>query len=173
MSGGECSTTRFSRSDHTQVLNSTREPRSTGHASHPDAAVSRTPIHSSEIVRQDLDTLETAMYAAAACPSALQVYILKSDVRMEEFEWDEAKAKTNLEKHGVDFRDAAAIFECPILQTRSDRSAEQRLKAVSTLRDQLIVVVYTLRSGRRRIISARRAGKHEREAYRQAISEES
>lgn len=90
-----------------------------------------------------------------------------------EFEWHEEKAKANLERHAIDFRDAVAIFEHPVLQTRSDRSGEQRLKAIGALQDHLIVVVYTLRSGRRRLISARRAGKDEREAYRQAFLGES
>ncbi|MGB8260963.1 MAG: BrnT family toxin [Terracidiphilus sp.] len=38
-----------------------------------------------------------------------------------EFEWDEAKARSNLEKHGVSFLTAAAIFSCERLERIDDR----------------------------------------------------
>lgn len=100
------------------------------------------------------------------------MYILNRDVAVQEFEWNEEKAKANVEKHGVDFMDAIAIFEWPIVQTRSYRSAELRWKAIGLLQEHLIVVVYSLRAGRRRIISARKAGRNEREAYRQVFPQE-
>lgn len=85
-----------------------------------------------------------------------------------EFEWDDAKAEANLEKHGIDFEDAIGIFEGPILEVRSDQKGEERWKAIGMLEGLEITVVYTLREGRRRIISARRAQKNERRAYHQA-----
>jgi uncharacterized protein len=42
------------------------------------------------------------------------------------FEWDEAKAEANLEKHRLDFSDAVAIFAKPHLTDRSDRDGEAR-----------------------------------------------
>jgi uncharacterized protein len=85
-----------------------------------------------------------------------------------EFEWDDAKAEANLEKHGIDFEDAIGIFEGPVLEVRSDRGAEARYKAIGVVEGREIAVIYTLREGRYRIISARRARPDERRAYRQA-----
>jgi uncharacterized DUF497 family protein len=87
---------------------------------------------------------------------------------MGEFEWDERKRKSNLDKHGIDFEDAIAIFEGETLESRSDEQDEARWKAIGKLEGTEIVVVYTLRSRLRRIISARRAGRDERRAYREA-----
>jgi len=87
---------------------------------------------------------------------------------MEAYEWDEAKGASDLEKHGIDFEDAIGIFEGPVLEVRSDRGSEVRWKAVGEIEGVVIAVVYTRREDRRRIISARRARKNEREAYRAA-----
>lgn len=87
---------------------------------------------------------------------------------MEEFEWDEAKAVSNLDKHGIDFEDAIGIFEGPILVARFDRDGEERWKAMGMVEGVELAVIYTWRAGRRRIISARRAKKSERRAYHRA-----
>jgi uncharacterized protein len=84
----------------------------------------------------------------------------------DQFEWDDAKATVNLEKHGVDFEDAIAIFEGLVVETPSHRGGEERWKAIGRLGDVLIAVVYTERDSRRRIISARRARRNERAEYR-------
>ncbi|HUE95383.1 MAG TPA: BrnT family toxin [Longimicrobiaceae bacterium] len=85
-----------------------------------------------------------------------------------EFEWDENKAKNNLQKHGIDFEDAIGVFEGAVLEIRSDRDGEERYEAIGVLNGREIVVVYTPRPGRYRIISARKATKHERITYHQA-----
>lgn len=85
-----------------------------------------------------------------------------------EFEWNDSKAEANLEKHGIDFEDAIGVFEGPVLEVRSDQKGEIRWKAIGLLEGLEITVVYTLREGRRRIISARRAQQNERRAYNQA-----
>lgn len=87
---------------------------------------------------------------------------------MDEFEWDPAKNESNLEKHGIDFEDAIGIFASPIVLFRSDRGGEVRWVAVGMLEGREIAVVYSIRDERYRIISARRARKNEREAYRKA-----
>jgi uncharacterized protein len=87
---------------------------------------------------------------------------------MDEFEWDDEKATSNLEKHGIDFQGAIRIFEGSLLVTCSDRTDERRFKAIGVADDLELAVIYTWREGRRRIISARRARHHEREAYREA-----
>jgi uncharacterized DUF497 family protein len=85
-----------------------------------------------------------------------------------EFEWDENKNATNLSKHRIDFDDAIGIFEGPVMEFRSDREGEQRWIAIGLLDGREIAVIYTIRDDVHRIISARRARKHERRAYRQA-----
>ncbi|MBI3637827.1 MAG: BrnT family toxin [Candidatus Rokubacteria bacterium] len=87
------------------------------------------------------------------------------------FEWDEAKARANLLKHGVDFEDAIRIFEGPTLEHQDTRRdyREVRVQALGQIGNQVLFVVYVRRGRVRRIISARGAGSDEREAYRQAI----
>jgi uncharacterized DUF497 family protein len=85
-----------------------------------------------------------------------------------EFEWHDRKAQANRKKHGIDFEDAITIFEGRTLETRSDREGEERYKAIGLLEGFEIAVIYTPRGSSRRIISARRAQKNERDAYYQA-----
>jgi uncharacterized protein len=89
---------------------------------------------------------------------------IKADVV---FEWDEIKARANLRKHRVDFADAATVFEdaraVTIVQENSD---EERYATIGV--DALgrpLVVIYTVRGERIRIISARRATRRERAEY--------
>lgn len=89
----------------------------------------------------------------------------------EAFEWDEAKRQRNLETHGIDFEDAATIFSRPYLRSRSDRDGEIRFVAIGCLDDVEIAVVYTIRNGACRIISARRARTNEREEYHAAVGD--
>lgn len=84
-----------------------------------------------------------------------------------DFEWDEAKRLANIEKHGVDFLVAAFIFEGPVFEAPDgrERYGEERLRAVGRDGDDTYIVVYTWRAERRRIISAWKAGRHERRQY--------
>ena len=84
------------------------------------------------------------------------------------FEWDPAKREANLRKHGVDFADGIEVFDGWTLEW-SDvwrRDGEYRVVAVGTAGREVLTVVYTWRSGRRRIISARRSSGKEARAYR-------
>jgi len=84
------------------------------------------------------------------------------------FEWDELKSEANLIKHGILFDDASDIFYEPVILYPSDRNHEERWVAVGALEDRLIAVIFTRRANVIRIISARRARKHEERAYRNA-----
>ena len=86
-----------------------------------------------------------------------------------EFEWDPAKSEANLRKHGIDFEDAAHVLLGPHVRERSDRNNEKRWIAVGEVDDRIFTVVYTLREGRYRIRSARRARANEREKYREKV----
>ncbi len=62
------------------------------------------------------------------------------------FEWDVAKASSNLEKHGFAFEDATAVFEHPYavtLDVSRPEFGEQRFKLLGTLNGRLAVVIFT------------------------------
>jgi len=84
-----------------------------------------------------------------------------------EFEWDETKRQTNITKHGVDFIDAARVFESVVLETEDRRRdyGERRYRALGQFNGRMLHLIYTWRQDRCRIISARRASGHERETY--------
>jgi uncharacterized DUF497 family protein len=86
---------------------------------------------------------------------------------MAEFEWDEYKAFSNLQKHGVAFADAVSAVEDDLALTiPDDFSGEGRFVTIGTdLLGRTLVVVYALRGDRVRIVSARRATRQERRTY--------
>jgi uncharacterized protein len=81
------------------------------------------------------------------------------------FEWDEAKRRANLAKHLIDFQDAILIFDGPVFEKAQHRHGEDRILAIGAVEGIEIVVVYVMRDRYRRIISARRAHRSEREDY--------
>ncbi len=95
------------------------------------------------------------------------------------FEWDEQKRQANIEKHGIDSYRAKQIWGGEVLEIPSPRSErrERRFITYGLLEDVVIAVVYTWRSrksGRkRRLISARRARKHEEANYQSAFGRRS
>jgi uncharacterized protein len=86
-----------------------------------------------------------------------------------EFEWDEDKRLANLEKHSIDFFDARTIWAGQVLDPAAQRNVEgeARPTALGTIgEDEIIIaVVYTVRDGILRLISARRARRDERKDY--------
>ena len=86
-----------------------------------------------------------------------------------EFEWDADKAARNLAKHGVTFADAMTVFGDPLeLVIRDPDHSEGEFRFLSTglsAAGRLLVVAYTERLGRTRIISAREATRGERKQY--------
>ena len=86
-----------------------------------------------------------------------------------EFEWDPEKAATNPKNHGVEFSEAMTVFGDPLEVTiaNPDHSEDERrfLSIGSSTAGRLLVVAYTERLGRTRIISAREASAQERKHY--------
>ena len=85
-----------------------------------------------------------------------------------DFEWDDAKAEANLDKHGVDFHDAIQVFSDLRRMEYLDpcrEYGEDRFVTVGVAEGRLLVVVYTERGRRIRIISARQATSRERRTY--------
>ena len=72
------------------------------------------------------------------------------------FEWDERKREDNIRKHGIDFVDAALIFEGSTLEKTDTRRTygETRWRALGQSGIMVLMVIYTLRGDTRRIISA-------------------
>ena len=83
-------------------------------------------------------------------------------------EWDNTKAAANEKKHGVSFQNAAEAMRDPGVVEKLDlreNYGEERIVALAMLNGQILVVVYTERKDIIRIISARRANKHEQQNY--------
>lgn len=87
----------------------------------------------------------------------------------DNFEWDDAKRADNIKKHRIDFNDVPSLFDGPFLLRSSVRRGEHRLAAIGLLNGREVTVVFTTRSTKRRIISARRARNDEREALKDAF----
>lgn len=88
-----------------------------------------------------------------------------------QFEWDPAKALANLKQHGVGFHEAATVLEDPLSATFPDKAhseGEARFVTIgASSRGRLLVVAHTERGDAIRVISARRATRHERHFYEQ------
>jgi uncharacterized DUF497 family protein len=88
----------------------------------------------------------------------------------DDFQWDEAKAASNLTKHNISFKAASRVFEDIDLFVDFDTGPhdEQRFRAIGIVNALLITVTYTERGDSIRIISARKATKHEQKTYYQS-----
>ena len=88
-----------------------------------------------------------------------------------EFEWDEIKRRTNIRDHGIDFLDAALIFEADTLDWIDDREdyGEERIIALGLSGLTVLRVTYTLRGDTVRIISAQKASKHDQKRFYKEI----
>lgn len=86
-----------------------------------------------------------------------------------QFEWDDNKAKANLAKHGVSFSEAQTIFDDPLFVDfyDPDHSANEERYIIIGQSEQhrLLLVSYTERRNKIRLISAREATRLERDAY--------
>lgn len=88
---------------------------------------------------------------------------------MLSFEWDPIKAKRNIRVHGITFDEASTAFSDTMSLTIFDplHSADEgRLILIgNSHQNRLLIVVHTERGDKVRLISARKATKHERETY--------
>jgi len=91
------------------------------------------------------------------------------------FEWDAAKNRGNLRKHGLDFADAEEMFAGILLARPDTREnyGENRWTGIGTIRGRVVVVAFVHRDvDTIRIISLRKATKRERAYYEKAIQDE-
>lgn len=88
---------------------------------------------------------------------------------MFKFEWDDQKATSNLQKHGVSFDEAVSVFADTLALTFADTDhfeSEERSRTYGiSNKGRLLVVVHTERRDNVRIISARKATRYEKGIY--------
>ena len=86
------------------------------------------------------------------------------------FEWDENKALSNQDKHGVTFEEAAEVFLDPFQQSGDASVGEEQRDFIIgySMSQRILLVVYTERHNRMRIISARPVTRAERKQYEEA-----
>ena len=85
------------------------------------------------------------------------------------FEWDERKARINLQRHHIDFEEAKTVFNDPLLMTFPDSEhsdGEYRYLSIGhSASGRTLVVIHTDRQFAVRIISCREATRKEKRAY--------
>lgn len=83
------------------------------------------------------------------------------------FTWQEAKRKTNLNKHGFDFADAESVFNGPTITEEDARNyhGEQRFNSTGFLGMDIVTICHTETSTEIHIISIRKAEQHEIDTF--------
>ena len=88
------------------------------------------------------------------------------------FEWDPAKAAANVEAHGVSFEEAVTVFQNPLAKVHPDpdHSETERREILigHSTQARLLLVAFTDRQGKIRLISARKVTRRERREYEES-----
>ena len=89
------------------------------------------------------------------------------------FTWDERKRQLNLRVHGLDFRDAPAVFDGPTFTMEDDRFdySEQRFLTLGFLAGVAVSIVHTETAAVIRVISFRKATRHEEALLFQSLKD--
>ena len=93
----------------------------------------------------------------------------------QEFEWHPGEAEANLRKHGIAFEAARRVFKDGFAIETPDADlpyGEARFVITGMVDGRLLRVVFTERKGRIRIISARKATRHEQREYYRSQTDE-
>lgn len=89
-------------------------------------------------------------------------------MRDDKFEWDDRKAAANRARHGIGFETVRKVFKDPFAADEPDdrvNYGEDRFTLIGMADGRLLLVAYTMREGRIRIISARGAEPYEHRLY--------
>jgi uncharacterized DUF497 family protein len=90
-----------------------------------------------------------------------------------QYEWDEAKNRKNLAKHGLSFEDAEEVFSGPCVTFEDDRFdyGEERLITLGLLAGRLVVIAHSPREEDEgtRIISMRKGSRREQKIYEERL----
>jgi len=90
-----------------------------------------------------------------------------------EFEWDAKKAEANHATHGIDFEEALTVFRDPLARIFEDEehSGDEPREIIigHSVKQRLVLVCFTVRGTRVRILSARKATRLERKDYEENV----
>jgi uncharacterized DUF497 family protein len=90
-----------------------------------------------------------------------------------EFEWSAKKAEANRAIHGIDFEEALTVFRDPLARIFEDEEHSEdeprEIMIGHSVKQRLILVCFTVRGARIRIISARKATRLERKDYEENV----
>jgi len=87
-------------------------------------------------------------------------------------EWNEAKNRINIRKHGLDFADAEEVLKGVIIATPDTREAygERRWQGIGAIGQRIVQIVFAEAGADTiRIMSLRKATSRERKEYEKAI----
>lgn len=86
-------------------------------------------------------------------------------------EWDDAKSRSNVAKHGLDFADAALVFDgaCVTFVDNRFDYGEERFVTLGLLAGRPVTIAHALRGEPTRIISMRKANRHEQKIYQKRL----
>lgn len=87
-----------------------------------------------------------------------------------EFEYNQDKSRLNKEKHGVDFEEAKAIWSFANVIIPAITRGEKRFMSIGRIRQDIYSSIFTIRKGRIRLISCRKARDKERMIYYEKTS---
>jgi len=89
------------------------------------------------------------------------------------FEWDEARRRSNIRRHGIDFIGIEGVFAGTTITILDDRYeyGEPRFVTLGLLNGRVVVIAHTETAGVIRIISVRKATKNEEANYFKEIGE--
>lgn len=90
-----------------------------------------------------------------------------------QFDWNEFKRRENLRRHGFDFADAGAVFSDVTVTLEDARFdyGEQRFVTLGFFAGRVVSIAYTESAGCIRIISFRKASRHEQAIFFQNIQD--
>ena len=87
------------------------------------------------------------------------------------YEWDDAKNRANVAKHGLSFEDAELVFSGPCVTFQDERFdyGEKRLITLGLLAGRLVAIAHTPRGEGTRVISMRKGNRREQEIYQKRL----
>lgn len=85
--------------------------------------------------------------------------------KSQEFEFEEIKSRSNVEKHGIDFVEAQRLWDAPYVRLGARKRGERRYLFIGQIDGRHWTVVVTMRGEKKRIISARKSTKAEVRLY--------
>ena len=101
----------------------------------------------------------------------LEGYPQATTLNMTTYTWDEAKRKSNLRKHALDFADAPAVLENDSYSTEDTRFSygERRYNALGYFQGNVVSITYTEQNDEIRIISFRWATRREKRDFTRRV----